>query len=411
MEEQSTKKRLLWKDLEAKNVDLKLSLLGNHLEVSRILINELLEEEVFQKAGKWYGRKAEACNYCRWGSNPGSVKIGDRKLKVEVPRLMDKESGKSVPLQRYAQMKELDHPSEELQAKVIKGLSTRDYSDITDNLLDSFGLSKSSISDQAKQKMVENLRHFEHRDLSAYDITAIILDGKYLQKHQVIIALGITISGEKIALGFVQSGSENGKVVKELLIDLGSRGLKHDQGLLVVLDGSKGLSKGVKDYFGPYALIQRCRWHKRENVLSYLKQEDKEAIKNRFDVAVNRMGYEDAYADLMSLHNDLKDYNRSAASSLLEGMPELLTLHKLGLNEKFKRSFGTTNSIESLNSQIGKYIRKVKRWYNSDMIYRWMATALMEIEPKLRKVANAKHLPLLRKELQNALDFSTKNWT
>ena len=65
------------------------------------------------------------------------------------------------------------------------------------------------------------------------NITAIILDGKYLQKHQVIIALGITISGEKVALGFVQAGSENGKVVQQLLIDLGSRGLKHDQGMLV----------------------------------------------------------------------------------------------------------------------------------------------------------------------------------
>ena len=219
------------------------------------------------------------------------------------------------------------------------------------------------------------------------------------------------MSGEKVALGFVQSGSENGRVVKELLQNLGDRGMKHDQGMLVIVDGSKGLASGVKEYFGKYAIIQRCRWHKRENILSYLKEEDKEAIKNRFDVAVNRAEYDDAYGDLMSLHNDLKDYNRSAANSLLEGITELLTLQKLRLNEKFKRSFGTTNSIESLNSQIEKYIRKVKRWYNSDMIYRWMATALMEIEPKMRKVANSKHLPGLREAIQETLGISTKNRT
>ena len=118
------------------------------------------KEEIIQKAGSRYGREEEDCTCSRWGSNPGSVKIGDRKLKIEVPRLMDNEKRKSVPLKRYEQMKELDHPSEELQAKIIKGLSTRDYSGITDNMLDSFGLSKSSISDQAKRKMAEKSATF-----------------------------------------------------------------------------------------------------------------------------------------------------------------------------------------------------------------------------------------------------------
>ena len=71
MKEQSTKKRLLWKDLEAKSVDLKLSLLSNHLEVARILINEILEEEIIQKAGSRYGREEEDCTCSPWGSNPG----------------------------------------------------------------------------------------------------------------------------------------------------------------------------------------------------------------------------------------------------------------------------------------------------------------------------------------------------
>jgi len=411
MEEQVTKKRLMWEDLASKNAEIKISLLQNHLQVIQILLNEILEEEVFQKAGARYSRKKEAYDYTRYGTNPGSVKVGDRKVKIEVPRLQDRSTGQFESLETYEQLKELDHPSEELQGKIIKGLSSRDYASVSEEMLDSFGLSKSSISEQAKQKMAEHLKRFEQRDLSNYDITAILIDGKYLGKHQIIIVLGVDMAGQKIPLGFVQAGSENGRVVYDLLNELSNRGLKYDQGILAVVDGAKGLSKGVKDFFGDRVIIQRCRWHKRENVLSYLKEEDKEVIKNRFDIAVNRANYEDAYADLMSLHKDLKDYNRSAANSLLEGLPELLTLQKLGLNEKFKRTFGTTNSIESLNSQIGKYIRKVKRWYNSDMVYRFMATALIEIEPKMRKVANAKHLPLLRATIQQALDISTKNRT
>lgn len=411
MKNEITKKRLFWKDLETKDVELKLSLLSNHLEIVQLFINELLEEEVIQRAGERYQRKEGVFDYSRWSTNPGSVKVGDRKMKIDVPRIRHNQTGEFSSLENYERLKELDHPNEELQQKVIKGLSTRDYSEVTNTMLNSFGLSKSTVSEQAKQRMEENLLNFESRDLSNYDFTAIILDGKYLQKHQVIIALGVTIDGLKVPLGFVQAGSENGRVVKELLKNIVARGFKYEQGILAVVDGAKGLSKGLKDFFGKHILIQRCRWHKRENILSYLKEEDREVIKNRFDIAVNRASFEDAYADLMNLKKDLQDYNRSAANSLDEGLQELLTLQKLGINEKFKRSFGTTNSIESLNSQIGKYIRKVKRWYNSDMVYRWIATALLEIEPKLRKVANAKHLHLMRSAIQQTLDISTKNRT
>ena len=73
MEKENTKKRLLWKDLETKNVELKLSLLSNHLEVVQLFINELLEEEVIQRAGLRYQRKGEEYGYSRWSSNPGSV--------------------------------------------------------------------------------------------------------------------------------------------------------------------------------------------------------------------------------------------------------------------------------------------------------------------------------------------------
>ena len=41
-------------------------------------------------------------------------------------------------------------------------------------------------------------------------------------------------------------------------------------GILFIIDGSKGIRKAIEGRFGKYAMVQRCRWHKRENVLSYL---------------------------------------------------------------------------------------------------------------------------------------------
>lgn len=84
-------------------------------------------------------------------------------------------------------------------------------------------------------------------------------------------------------------------------------------------------------------------------------------------------------------------------------MEETLTMHRLGLVEQLGRSFRTTNLIENLNSQLKKYIGRVKYWMNSDMRSRWMAISLMQIEKRMRKVNNYEKLSLLREALKTEL--------
>ena len=101
--------------------------------------------------------------------------------------------------------------------------------------------------------------------------------------------------------------------------------------------------------------------------------------------------------------------NISASRSILEGLDELLTLHKLNLIEDFGRSFSTSNIIESLNSQISTRLRNVKNWKNSDMRYRWVATALLEIEPNLKKVANSQKLSILQETIHSEIQKLIKS--
>lgn len=68
-------------------------------------------------------------------------------------------------------------------------------------------------------------------------------------------------------LGFTQAGTENASVCKEFLASLLRRGLTIEEGVLCVIDDSKGIRKAVEEAFGGYALIQRCQWHKKENVI------------------------------------------------------------------------------------------------------------------------------------------------
>ncbi|AFN75914.1 hypothetical protein MROS_2684 [Melioribacter roseus P3M-2] len=151
---------------------------------------------------------------------------------------------------------------------ILLGLSQKDYGKLSKTIAESFGLSQSSISRKFIEESSKELEAYEKRDLSNYDFTALLIDGKYLSREQIVIAMGITIAGDKLLLGFIQSTTENSRAVKGLLKDLLDRNFKFEEGLLCVLDGSKGLSKAVKETFGKYCLIQRCNWHKRENVVS-----------------------------------------------------------------------------------------------------------------------------------------------
>lgn len=108
------------------------------------------------------------------------------------------------------------------------------------------------------------------RDLSGYDFVALFIDGKSFAQDEMIIALGVTLSGEKVILGFIQAATEKEGVVKDFLHGLIERGLHIEQGLLCIIDGAKGIRSAIQKVFGERALVQRCQWHKRENVVDYL---------------------------------------------------------------------------------------------------------------------------------------------
>ncbi|RME56765.1 hypothetical protein D6779_10025, partial [Candidatus Parcubacteria bacterium] len=398
--------RLRW--LLEQPLDIKLAMLQQHLEICRLLVNEILEDEVNQLTGPRYShQKPHKGRYYRWGYNPGSIQIGDEKVRLWVPRVYDKETHSHVPLKSYKRLKALKAAGSRLLKRVLLGLSIRDYRSVVQELVDSFGLSPSSVSRRFIEESAARLAEFMNRDLSAYEFVALFIDGKYLAKEQIIIALGVTITGDKIPLAFIQSHSENTLSIKELLTSLIERGFNYQNGLLCVIDGSKAIRKAICQVFGKFALIQRCRWHKRENVLSYLNEEDQQTYRRKLNQAYQADTYQEAKQMLLNIKRELMNLNVSAANSLEEGLEETLTLHRLGINHLFSKSFATTNCLESLNSHLNKYLGRVKYWKNSPQRHRWIACALLDIEQRMRKVDNYKKLYLMQQAIQKELNLHT----
>ena len=87
------------------------------------------------------------------------------------------------------------------------------------------------------------------------------------------------------------------------------------------------------------------------------------------------------------------------AASILEGLDEMLTVNRLGLPVKLRRSLACTNSIENMMGTVRRVCRNVKRWRNAAMALRWTAAGMMEAAKGFRRLKAYKHLPVLRAAL------------
>ena len=67
-----------------------------------------------------------------------------------------------------------------------------------------------------------------------------------------------------------------------------------------------------------------------------------------------------------------------------------------------------SNCLESVNAVVEERCAKVDCWKSSEQKHRWLATALLDIEPRTRRVKGYKHLPKLREALQRELKIEIK---
>ena len=383
---------------DVEHLDVKVALIQALIPLGLRAVQELLEAEVRKLAGARHQRTGRQPGCVRWGRQRGSIYLADQKLPVTHTRVRDRQRNQEVPLQSYHALQTPRGADAGLFRKVLLGLSCRDYAAAAEAVPSASTVSRRFIRASAKQ-----LQLLQERDLSASDVVALVLDGKSFAQDSMVIALGVTLSGEKVVFGFVQTATENERVCAAFLRQLVARGLRVAHGLLVILDGAKGLRAAVMSVFGAQTPVQRCQWHKRENVVAYLPKTLQDPWRRKLQAAYERPTYAEAKATLLRLRRELGLLNGSAVTSLDEGLEETLILHRLGVFRELGISLKTTNCLESLNSLVAQRVGKVDRWRSSDQKQRWLAAALLDIEPRLRRIKGFRALPLLRAALERAL--------
>ena len=353
------------------------------------VLAEMLEAEVDGVVGP-KGKRNPDRIAVRHGHEAGEVTVGGRRVGVQRPRARTADGEQEVTLGTYAHFADRDPLTRVVLEQMLAGVSTRRFARTREPVGDEViaaerSTSKSSVSREFVGRTSEHLAALMSRPLGDIRLAALMLDGIELKGRCCVVCLGVSTDGIKVPLGLWDGSTENKTVTKHLLSDLVDRGLDVEQGVLVVLDGSKALRAAVREVFGPVP-VQRCVRHKERGVLDHLPERDQGTVKMRLRKAWASEDHELALDGLRLLAGELDRSYPGAAASLREGIEETLTLTRLGVRGNLKRTLQSTNPIESMIEIVRRTSRNVKRWQSGDMCLRWTAAGMLEAEQQFRKI-------------------------
>ena len=335
----------------------------------------------------------------RHGSGSGSVTLGGRRVAVDRPRARTL-VGHEVPLTTYAHFASEDLLSQVLMERMLAGVATRRHARAAEPVgtqvdKEAKSTSRSAISRRFVRQTETALAELMARDLAGDDIKVLMLDGEHMAERCVVVALAITADGTKKPVGLWDGSTENKTVVRALLADLVERGLAFDDGLLVVLDGAKALAAAVREVFGDKALIQRCTLHKRRNIAEHLPDKEKDWVDAKLVKAFGHADPEQGLCNAKQLAAQLDKSYPGAAASLREGLEEMFTVARLGIDGRLAKTLTTSNPVESMISIARTTNRNVTRWRDGQMVLRWTAAGMLNAERSFRRINGYKQMPQL----------------
>ena len=256
---------------------------GGSLDVMReamtFVLQELIELEAAQAIGADRYERTDERTTHRNGSRGRllSTKAGDVELRI--PKLR---TGSFFP----ALLEPRRRIDRALWAVVMEayvhGVSTRKVDDLVAALGIDAGISKSEVS-RICTELDAVVASFRDRSLAHTKFPYVFLDATYVKAHEgasvvskaIIIATGVTASGDREVLGLAVGDSEDGAFWTAFLRSLRARGMSGVR--LVISDAHEGLKGAIAAVLLGSAW-QRCRVHFLRNVLARIPKGSAEMV-------------------------------------------------------------------------------------------------------------------------------------
>lgn len=347
-------------------------------QLTKRLVERALNAELDEHLG--YDKYSRRDSSNSRNGNSGKQLITDNGvIELEVPR--DRESSFEPVL-----VKERQNRIEGLDDKILslyaKGMS---ISDIRLQLEELYGaeISESLIS-RVTDEVLEEVKEWQHRPLEAvypiifFDCLVVkVRQDKRIINKSIYVALGIDLSGHKDVLGLWISENEGAKFWLGIFTEMKNRGLQDI--LIACTDNLTGMSEAIAATF-PKTEHQLCIVHQIRNSLKYVSYKDRKELVQDLKPVYAASTEEEALVALEAFDKRWSSKYPQIVKSWQDNWPNLVIF--LDYPESIRKIIYTTNTIESVNSQLRKVTNNKRVFPSDDAVFKSLFLTIRYITRK-----------------------------
>jgi putative transposase len=341
------------------------------------ILQQLIEAELTSFIGAGPHERTQSRTNLRNGHRPRLLATAAGDVELEIPKLRQGSFFPSLLERR----RRIDRALFAVVMEAyVHGVSTRKVDDLVKALGVASGISKSEVS-RICGELDRDLEAFRDRPLDHAEFVYVFLDATYVKgrvrgrvvSRAVVIATGVTSTGDREVLGIDVGDSEDGAFWTAFLKGLRARGLTGVQ--LVISDHHLGLKQAIGAVCVG-ASWQRCRVHFMRNVLAKVPKASAEMV-----AAAIRTIF--AQPDAAHVRSQLDEVARMldaqfpvVAEMLHDACEDLLAFTAFPVAHW--RKIWSTNPLERINGEIKRRTNVVGIFPNDAAILRLVTAVLVE---------------------------------
>lgn len=351
-------------------------LIAGLLEVA---IRDALEAQVTEHLGADHYERTDQRRGRRNGTKPRTMKTAVGALHFDVPQVREGDFHPSV-FERYQRSDKAMVGA--MREMVIQGVSTRRVSAVLEEMA-GFSVSAGLVS-RAMAELDEEIARFNERPLDECEWPYLIIDARYekirkagrVVSQAVLVAAGISDTGQRRILGYWVGDSESEATWGEVFEALKRRGLKGLE--MIVSDAHAGIRAALGRYFQGIPW-QRCRVHLMREMLAKVSYRDfKELARDLRRIFAAPGGREDCLAVGAEVIEKWRKKAPKMTAALEAGLEDCLTAQ--GLRPELRRRLHSTNMLERIMRELKRRSRVVSIFPSISSAERLFGALLIEMD-------------------------------
>jgi putative transposase len=341
------------------------------------VLQALIDAEATAVIGAGPHERSEARTVQRNGRRPKLVSTAAGDLELGIPKLRQGSFFPSI-LERRRRIDRALYAV--VMEAYVHGVSTRKVDDLVKALGVASGISKSEVS-RICAELDRDLGEFRSRRLDHTAFPYVFADATYVKarvggrvvSRAVVVATGVTATGDREVLGVEVGDSETGAFWTAFFKGLRARGLDGVQ--LVISDHHLGLKAAIEAVFVG-AAWQRCRVHFMRNVLARVPKASAEMVAAAIRTIFAQPDATHVRRQLGEVTTMLHPKFAAVADMLADAAEDLLAF--TAFPQPHWRKIWSTNPLERLNGEIKRRTNVVGIFPNDAAVLRLVTAVVVE---------------------------------